>query len=91
MIVKAQKLQALLDKRGLTRKDFADKLGVDVTEVDKMLGGERIGYDTARKFVYYLKADRAQHLIDWDKLGVENPLAKDCEDDYGDAVKEDAE
>ncbi len=91
MIVKAQKLQALLDKRGLTRKDFADKLGVDVTEVDKMLGGEAVGYDTARKFVYYLKADRAQHLIDWDKLGVDNPLAKDYADDYGDAVKEDAE
>lgn len=91
MIVKAQKLQALLDKRGLTRKDFADKLGVDVTEVDKMLSGEPVGYDTGRKFVYYLKADRAQHLIDWDKLGVENPLAKDYADDYGDAVKEDAE
>ena len=91
MIVKAQKLQALLDRRELTRKDFADKLGVDVTEVDKMLEGEAVGYDTARKFVYYLKANRAQHLIDWDKLGVENPLAKDYADDYDDAVKEDAE
>lgn len=79
MIVKARKLQALLDKRGLTRRAFAEKLGVDVDEVGKMLLGEAVGYDTARKFVYYLKADRAQRLIDWDKLGVDNPLAKDYE------------
>lgn len=91
MIVKAQKLQAFLDKCGFTRKDFADKLGVDVIEVDKMLGGERIGYDTARKFVCFLKADRAQYLIDWDKLSIENPLAQGCDDDCGDTVKEDAE
>lgn len=88
MIVKADKLQALLEKRGITRKDFADKLGVDVSEVDKMLRGENLEYETARRFVYFFKANRAQHLIDWDKLGIENPLEQDY-DDYDYKEKED--
>lgn len=82
MIVKAQKLQTLLEKHHLTRQKFADKLGVDVTEVDKMLEGIAVGYDTSRKFIYYFKATRAQHLIDWDNLGVENPLLKDNNENY---------
>lgn len=71
-------------------KGLCGQARLDIIEVDKMLDGERIGYDTARKFVYFLKADRAQYLIDWDKLSIGNPLARDC-DDYGDTVKEDAE
>lgn len=82
MLVQAQKLQSLLDRRKLTRQDFADKLGVDITEVDKMLSGQAVGYNTAHKFIFYLKADRAQHLIDWKNLGIENPLAKNCDEDY---------
>lgn len=78
MIVKAQKLQALLDKRRLTRKEFADKLGVDVCEVDKMLAGEAVEYDTSRKFVYALSAVKAHSLIDWDKLGIDDPFIKEA-------------
>ena len=81
MIVKKEKLQAYLDERKLTRADFAKKLGVDVSEVDKMLSGEPVGYETAKRFIYYLKAHRAQHLVDWKAIGVANPLAEDNKDD----------
>lgn len=80
MIVKKEKLQAYLDERNLTRAEFAKKLGVEVSEVDKMLAGEPVGYDTARKFIYYLKAESAQHYVDWKAIGVENPLAEENSD-----------
>lgn len=83
MIVKKEKLQSYLDERKLTRAEFANKLKVGVTEVDKMLSGEPVGYDTARKFIYYLKAERAQHLVDWEAIGVKNPLTEESENnDY---------
>lgn len=77
MIVKKEKLQTYLDKHGFTRTEFAVLLGVETAEVDKMLCGEAVGYDTAKKFIHYLKAARAQHYIDWSVIGVENPLAAD--------------
>lgn len=87
MIVKKEKLQAYLDERKLTRADFAKKLGVEVTEVDKMLSGEPVGYDTGKRFIYYLKAHRAQHLVDWKAIGVKNPLAEEIDDeDYGEVA-----
>lgn len=81
MIVKKEKLQAYLDERKLTRADFAKKLGVEVTEVDKMLSGESVGYDTGKRFIYYLKAHRAQHLVDWKAIGVKNPLSEEIDDE----------
>lgn len=86
MIIKKEKLQAYLDERNLTRAEFAKRLGVEVSEVDKMLSGEPVGYDTARKFIYYLKANSAQHYVDWDTLGVKNPLTE--EDNENDDYKE---
>ncbi len=85
MIVKKEKLQEYLDKHGLTRAEFAKRLGVDVSEVDKMLSGENVDYPTAKRFIYYMKAHRAQHLIDWQQIGVENPLVYD---DYNEENKE---
>lgn len=79
MIVKKEKLQAYLDERNLTRAEFAKRLGVEVSEVDKMLSGEPVDYDTARKFIYYLKANSAQHYVDWQATGVKNPLAENNE------------
>lgn len=76
MIVRKEKLQAYLDKQQLIRADFAKKLGVEISEVDKMLSGEPVGYDTAKKFIYYMKASRAQHFVDWEATGVENPLSE---------------
>lgn len=81
MIVKKEKLQSYLDERKLTKEEFARRLGVTVAEVDKMLSGEPVGYDTAKRFIYYLKAHRAQHLVDWEAIGVKNPLAEEIEDD----------
>lgn len=83
MIVKKEKLQAYLDEHKLTRAEFARRLGVEVAEVDKMLAGEPVEYPTAKRFIYYMKAHRAQHYVDWKAIGVENPLAEDNEnDDY---------
>lgn len=81
MIVKKEKLQSYLDERNLTRAEFAKRLGVEVSEVDKMLSGEPVGYETAKRFIYYMKAHRAQHLIDWKAIGIENPLASDDYDE----------
>lgn len=80
MIVKKEKLQAYLDKRGFTRIEFAARLGIALSEVDKMLSGETVGCDTAKKFIYFMKADRAQHYIDWSAIGTDNPLLKNKED-----------
>ena len=85
MIVKKEKLQEFLEKRKLTKSEFASKLGVDVSEVDKMLSGEPVGYETAKRFIYYMKAHRAQHYVDWKAIGVENPLNHD---DYDEENKE---
>lgn len=82
MIVKKEKLQTYLDKCGYTRTEFAALLGVDVAEVDKMLSGEAVGYDTAKKFICYMKAERAQRYIDWSAIGAGSPLETDAEDGY---------
>lgn len=84
MIIKAKRLQAFLDKHGITRAEFARRLCVDVGEVDKMLTGEDIGYETSKSFVRYMKADRAQRLIDWSGFNMENPFVEpnDDDDDY---------
>lgn len=74
MIIKGKKLKKLLQSRKLTPQAFADKLGVDVAEVDKMLAGIAVGYETARKFVYFLTANCAQYYIDWQAMGKKNPL-----------------
>lgn len=84
MIVKKEKLQEYLDKRNLTRTEFACRLGVEASEVDKMLSGESVNYETSKRFIRYMKAHRAQHYVDWDALGVKNPLAEEEieNDDY---------
>ncbi len=74
MIIKGKKLKRLLQDRKLTPQAFADKLGVDVAEIDKMLEGVAVGYETARKFVYFLTANCAQFYIDWQAMGKKNPL-----------------
>lgn len=77
MIVKREKLKDYLDKRKFTRAEFAKQLGVEVSEVDKLLNGERVEQDTAHKLIYFFKAELAQHYIDWQATGVKNPLAED--------------
>lgn len=76
MVIKKEKLRLYLDKQGLSKSEFAEELGVDIAEVDKMLNGERLEYETSQKFIYYMKAARAQKLINWKETGVKNPLKK---------------
>ena len=52
MIANKEKLRSYLEAEKLTAQDFARRLGVEQSEADKLLAGERVGYDTARKFVY---------------------------------------
>ena len=92
MKVKEKLLRRLLDDYVMSGAEFAREMGVDVSEVEKMLNGEAVGVNTARKFIGYIGADKAQRLIDWDAMGKKNPLAKpkkrrgdsDGEKEYGD-------
>ena len=57
-------------------------MNVEQSEANKLLAGERVGYDTARKFVYYFRGVIAQHYIDWEATEAVNPLAELSEDAY---------
>lgn len=77
MVANKEKLRSYLESENLTAQDFARRLGVEQSEADKLLSGERVGYDTARKFIYYFNGVIAQHYIDWDATKKENPLLED--------------
>lgn len=77
MIVKKEKLRAYLDEHQLTIAQFAAKLKVKKSEVENMLSGQAVGYDTAKKFIYFMKADKAQDFIDWKAINKKNPLSAD--------------
>jgi transcriptional regulator with XRE-family HTH domain len=77
MKVKVSKLWEYLKQTEMTKEDFAQKLHLSIGEVEKMLRGEAVGINTARKFINGLSANTAQELIDWDAIGVDNPLADD--------------
>lgn len=73
--IKTELLQAFLDKYGITAAILARDMGVAVAEVEKLLNGETVNEDTARRFIYYFGADEAVKMIDWAAIGKENPLA----------------
>lgn len=77
MVANKEKILSFLKAKNLTVKDFSALLGVDESEANKLLSGERVGYDTARKFIYFFKGEVAQHYIDWESTGVRNPLTDD--------------
>lgn len=77
MIANKEKLRLFLDAKNLSEQDLANLLDVDKEEVDKLLNGERVGYDTARKFIYFFKGELAQHYINWEATGAANPLSAD--------------
>jgi len=76
MIIKPKMLREYLQGNKLSAERFADELEVKVTEVEKLLNGESVGLKTAVLFIYYFGADKSQHVIDWDGMGIKNPLAK---------------
>ena len=74
MKIKANMLLSLMEKKGLTKEGLAREMGVDVSEVEKLLNGEAVIEQTARKFIYYFGADEAQRFVDWEAIGKKNPL-----------------
>jgi len=94
MVANKEKLRSYLESENLTAQDFARRLGVERGEGEKLLSGERVGYDTARKFIYYFNGVIAQHYIDWDATKKENPLSEESDDSYTESkseeIKEDA-
>ncbi|MDD6995908.1 MAG: hypothetical protein SPH68_06195 [Candidatus Borkfalkiaceae bacterium] len=50
MIANKEKLRSYLESEKLTAQDFARRLGVEQSEADKLLTGERVGYDNAHEF-----------------------------------------
>ncbi len=84
MKIKKELLQAFMDKYGITAAILAREMGVTVAEVEKLLNGETVDENTARRFVYYFGADEAVKMIDWAAIGKQNPLAgKDNETKNG--------
>jgi len=77
VIANKEKLRLFLDAKNLSEQDFTKLLDVHKSEVDKLVNGERVGYDTARKFIYFFKGELAQHYINWEATGVANPLSTD--------------
>ena len=88
MVASKEKLRSYLEAEHLTEQEFAMCLGVEQSEADKLLAGERVGYDTAKKFIYYFNGVVAQHYIDWDATKKENPLAEESEDSYTEGERE---
>lgn len=84
MKIKTELLQNYLDEHELTAAMLARNMGVNAVEVEKLLNGETVNEETARRFIYYFGADNAAEYIDWAAIGKENPLAgKDNETKNG--------
>lgn len=78
MKIKTRRLEAYLRHTQLTTADLARRMGVSVSEIERLLDGKAVGINTARKFIRYFSAEEAQHLIDWEAIGKENPLEADA-------------
>jgi len=74
MIIKKERLRGFLDRNSLTPTNFANIIDVELCEVEKLLNGEAVGVDTARKFINFFKADIAERYIDWKAMNIESPL-----------------
>ena len=83
MKIKVHLLQAYLDKHKLSVSDLAKEMEISVTELEKLLNGEAVDQKTARRFIYYFGAKKAQRFVDWEAIGKKNPFAdgEDCLDD----------
>lgn len=76
MYIIVDKVLKFMKENNMSGKQFAEELGISVGELRRMLAGERTSYDVASKFIYYFTADVVQDLIDWERLGIVNPLKK---------------
>jgi len=82
--VKAELLRQVLDDYVMTAKEFAREMEVDVSEVEKMLSGETVGADTARKFICYIGPIEAERIIDWAAMCRKSPYACEADGECGD-------
>lgn len=81
MKVKVAQLLEYLKQKEMTVEDFAKKLHLSIDEIEKLLAGKAVGINTARKFISGLSVELAQDLIDWEAIGISNPLANDGEEE----------
>lgn len=79
MKVKEKLLRQLLDDYVMSAAEFARKISVNVSEVEKMLNGEKVGVTTAKKFIAYIGPVTAKRLIDQSDQ-TDNPLRKNSGD-----------
>ena len=76
MKVKKELLQAFLDKYSISAKILAQEMCISQAEIEKLLNGETVSEETARRFVYYFGADESAKMIDWSAMGKENPFTE---------------
>ena len=69
MKVKEKLLRRILDDYVMSGAEFAREMGVDASEVEKLLNGEKVGADTAKRFVAYLGPVEARRLTDLNASG----------------------
>lgn len=74
MKIKKELLQAFLDKYSISAAILAREMSLNQAEMEKLLNGETVNEETARRFVYYFGADEAEKMIDWSAMGKENPF-----------------
>ena len=75
MKIKKELLQDYLDEQEITATILARNMGINAAEVEKLLNGETVDENTARRFIYYFGADNAAKFIDWAAIGKQNPFA----------------
>jgi len=63
MKIKTKVLEGYLRHTQMTKTEFAQALGVNIYEVNKMLDGKRLSEETLRKFIRYFSADKAQRFV----------------------------
>jgi len=74
MKIKKELLLQFLKETAKTHEDFASEMEVPLSVVEQMLNGEAVCKDTARKFFCCFGAIEGARFVDWEAIGIENPL-----------------
>ena len=73
LILKGEELETKLNASGKTVGDFANALEIEMEEAYKLLSGDKIGYEFARRFINHYGAEFAHLYIDWKAMGMSDP------------------
>jgi len=76
LILKGCELEIDLNVCDKNVRDFADTLDIEMLDAYKLLSGERTGIEISRRFINRYGADYAHGYIDWEAMGIKNPLNK---------------